>query len=199
MSSVQTLSNPLREYFSRSWMPLEKPLSLSIKVSPWFTSVFSKLVLQFQKTGSTGFWTVPSVTFWPASLSVSFVRKSHVQSFLKTGSTGIESGSTEFKVGRVSSWVPQWTENSLVGTGSTSLRTGSTGFWSTSPNGWQLLGDPLNTPTHSLSLSHFIHFCSLHDFLADQPPNKGIQFISHTRNRISFNRLKDPWCEVKSI
>jgi hypothetical protein len=58
-------------------MPLEKPLSLSIKVSPWFTSVFSKLVLQFQKTGSTGpktgstgpktgstgFCTVPSVTF----------------------------------------------------------------------------------------------------------------------------------------
>jgi hypothetical protein len=49
MSSVQTVSNPLREYFSRSWMPMEKPLSLSTKVSPWFTSVFSKLVLQFQK------------------------------------------------------------------------------------------------------------------------------------------------------
>jgi hypothetical protein len=38
----------------------------------------------------------------------------------------------------------------------------------------------------------FIHFCSLHDFLADQPPNKGIQFTSHTQNRIPFNRLKDP-------
>jgi hypothetical protein len=58
-------------------------------------------------------------------------------------------------------------------------------------------GDPLNTPpTLSLSLHYF---CSLHDFSADQTTNKCIQFTSHTLNRISFNCLKDPWCEVKSI
>jgi hypothetical protein len=49
MSSVQIPSNPLREYFSRSWMSLEKPLLLPTKVPPWFTSVFLKLALQFQK------------------------------------------------------------------------------------------------------------------------------------------------------
>jgi hypothetical protein len=42
-----------------------------------------------------------------------------------------------------------------VETGSTGLGTGSTGFLSTSPNGCQLLGDPLNTPTLSL----FVHLC----------------------------------------
>jgi hypothetical protein len=80
-------------------------------------------------------------------------------------------------------------------TGSTGLRTSSTGFWSTSPNDCQLLGDPLNTP-HTLSLHSLLPF---HDFLAEQPLNKGIHFTSHTRNRIPFNRLKGPWCEVKSI
>jgi hypothetical protein len=46
-------------------MPFEKPLLLPTKVPPWFTSEFSKLALQLQKTGSigpetgsTGFWTV---------------------------------------------------------------------------------------------------------------------------------------------
>jgi hypothetical protein len=76
-----------------------------------------------------------------------FCQKKSCTEFLKTGSTGFESGSTEFGVGRVSVWVPQWTENSL-------LETGSTGFWSTSPNDCQLLGDPLNTPP-TLSLSSF--------------------------------------------
>jgi hypothetical protein len=57
-------------------------------------------------------------------------------------------------------------------------------------------GGSFKYPPPTLSLHYF---CSLHDFSADQTPNKGIQFTSHTRNRISFNRLKDPWCEVKSI
>jgi hypothetical protein len=57
-------------------------------------------------------------------------------------------------------------------------------------------GGSFKYPPHSLSLHHF---CSLHEFLADKTPTKGIQFSSHTRNRILFNRLKDPWCEVKSI
>jgi hypothetical protein len=73
---------------------------------------------------------------------------------------------------------------------------GPTGFQSDFPNDHQLLGAPLYTP-HSLSL--FIHFCPLHEFLADQLSNKIIQSTSHTQNRISFNLLKDPWCEVKSI
>jgi hypothetical protein len=49
---------------------------------------------------------------------------------------------------------------------------------------------------HSLSPHSLLPF---QDFLADQPLNKGIHFTSHTRNRTPFNRLKDPWCEVKSI
>jgi hypothetical protein len=91
------------------------------------------------------------VIFWPASLPVNPIRKSRVQSFLKTGSTGFGSGSTEFGPGRVFGWVPQWTENSLVETGSTGLRTDSTGFESTFLNDCQILGDPLYTP-HTLSL-----------------------------------------------
>jgi hypothetical protein len=83
-----------------------------------------------------------------------------------------------------------------VETGSTGLKTGSTGFYPFSPNGFQLLGDPLYTPRHTLSL---IYFCLSHEILADQTLNKCIHFTSHTRNCISFNHLKDPWCEVNSI
>jgi hypothetical protein len=100
------------------------------------------------ETGSTGFWTVsPATSVLPVWQSKA-VRKVVCGYFLKTGSTGFEPGSTDFESGRVSAWVGQWTENPLV-------ETGSTGFWSFSPNGCQLLGDPLNTPTLSL----FIHFC----------------------------------------
>jgi hypothetical protein len=84
----------------------------------------------------------------------------------------------------------------LVETGSTGLKTGSTGFCPFSPNGCQLLGDPLYTP---LTLSLFFYSCLSHESLADQPSNKSIHFTFHTRNRISFNHLKDPWCEVNSI
>ena len=144
------------------------------------------------ETGSTGFWTVSSATSVLPVWQSKAVRKVVCRYFLKTGSTGFEPGSTDFESGRVSGWVDQWTENPLVETGSTGF---GTGFRSFSPNGCQLLGDPLNTP-HTLSLHSLLPF---HDFLADQPPNKGIHFTSHTRNRIPFNRLKDPWCEVKSI
>ena len=64
-------------------MSLEKPLLLPTKVPPWFTSVFSKLALQFQKPVQPDLKPVqpvsalfPSVT---ASLPVSPVRKSRVQ------------------------------------------------------------------------------------------------------------------------
>jgi hypothetical protein len=102
------------------------------------------------ETGSTSFWTVSlPPLFWPVWQSKA-VRKVMCRYFLKTGSTGFGPGSTDFEPGRVSGWIDQWTENPLVETGSTSFSTGSTGFWSFSPNGCQLLGDPLNTP-HTLS------------------------------------------------
>ena len=159
MSSVLTPSKSLRGYFYRSWMPLEKPLLFPTRVSPWFTSVFSKTCPSISKTGSTGpktdstgFWTVPSVTSDLPVCQSKAVRKSRMQSFSKIGSTGIKTGSTGFctvplchfltcqsasqscqkkscayflktgstgcwpgstlfGAGRVSGWVPQWTEN----------------------------------------------------------------------------------------
>jgi hypothetical protein len=67
-------------------MLLEKPLPLPTKISPWFTSVFSKSVQQFQKSVQPELKPVqpvsalfPYVTFWPASLPVNPVRKSRVQ------------------------------------------------------------------------------------------------------------------------
>jgi hypothetical protein len=45
---------------------------------------------------------------------------------------------------------------------------------------WGLLYIPL-------TFSLFIHFCPIHDFLADLLSNKSIQSTSHTQNRISFN------------
>ena len=39
----------------------------------------------------------------------------------------------------------------------------------------------------------------IHEFLADLHSNKSIHFTSHTPNHIPFNRLKDPWCEVKFV
>jgi hypothetical protein len=137
-------------------MLLKKPLPLPTKISPWFTSVFSKYVQQFQKSVQPELKSVqpvsalfPSVTFWPANQSC---QKKSCADFWKTGSTGFWPGSTGFGAGRVSGWVPQWTENPLVETGSTGLRTGSTGFQSTFPNGCQLLGILYIPLTHSLSL-----------------------------------------------
>jgi hypothetical protein len=113
-------------------------------------SSVSKIGSTGPKTGSTGFWTISlPPLFWPVWQSKA-IRKVVCRYFLKTGSTGLGPDSTDFEPGRVSGWVDQWTENPLV-------ETGSTGFRSFSPNGCQLLGDPLNTP-HTLSL--FIHFCS---------------------------------------
>jgi hypothetical protein len=138
-------------------MILEKPPSLPTKVSPWFTSVFSKYVHQFQKSVQPDLKPVqPVFALFLLSLSdlpvcQSILLENVMCRVFQNSWTGFESGSTEFGTGRVSGWVPQWTENSLVETGSTGLRTGSTGFESTFPNGCQLLGDPLYTP-HTLSL-----------------------------------------------
>jgi hypothetical protein len=91
-----------------------------------------------------------SATSALTSLTVRAVRKDVCRYFLEIGSTGFFPGSTGFESGRVSGWVDQWTEIFLV----------ETGFRFFSPNGCQLLGDPLNTP-HTLSLHYF---CSLHSW-----------------------------------
>jgi hypothetical protein len=195
MSSVQTFSNPLRKYFTRSWMLLEKPLSLPTNISPCFTSVFSKLVWKFQKSVQPELKPVqpvsalfPSVTFWPAILPVNPVRKSRVQIFWKLVQP--DSSPAQPDLGPVESPVESLTEPK---TPSWKLvQPVFSQLFPTAASFWGILYIPL-------SLSLFIHFYPLHEFLADQPSNKSIQFISHTRNRISFNRLKDPWCEVKSI
>ena len=124
MSSIQIPSNRLREHFSRSWMPSEKPLLLPTKVPPWFTSDLSKLALQFKKPVQPYLKLVQPVSrlsllpVWQSKL----LEKSCADIFLKPGSTGFEPGSTDFESGRVSGWVAQWTENFLVETGLTGLR-----------------------------------------------------------------------------
>ena len=136
---------------------LGKPTLTPHKISTLVHFGFLKTCSSVSKTGWTDLKLVQPVLYcsfcylWPTNFLVKSCQKSRVQSFSKTGSTGFGPGSTDFEPGRVSGWVAQWTENSLVETGSTGLKTGSTGFWPTSPNGCQLLGDPLNTPTHSLS------------------------------------------------
>jgi hypothetical protein len=105
------------------------------------------------ETGSTGFWTVSSATSVLLVWQSKAVRKVVCRYFLKTGSTRCFPSSIDFESGRVSGWVDQWTEIFLV-------EIGSTGFWSFSPNGCQLLGDPLNTPTHSLFITPVVSMIS---------------------------------------
>jgi hypothetical protein len=95
-------------------MPFEKPLLLPTKVSPWFTSVFSKLVLQFQKPVQPDLKPVQPVSalfllspLTCQSASQKLSEKVMCRVISKTGSTGFESGSTEFATGRVSGCVPQ--------------------------------------------------------------------------------------------
>jgi hypothetical protein len=133
------------------------------------------------KTGSTGsvLFLLPPLTCQSANQKLS--EKSCAE-FFKNRFNKIWARLNRFWVRsslRLSSSV---NENFLVETGSTGLRTGSTGFWSTSPNGYQLFGDPLNTPTHSLS-----------SFTSALP-----RFLGWPTSKQRAH-LKDPWCEVKSI
>jgi hypothetical protein len=147
-------------------------------ILPWFHFGFLKICVTVQKPVQPDLKPVqpvsalfPSVT---ASLTVSPVRKSHVQIFGKsvqpnfesgstefeTGWTEFETGSTEFESGSVSGWVHQWTENRLVESGSTGFRTGSTEFQSDFPNGHQLLGHlyihlPHSSPQESTHKTSF--------------------------------------------
>jgi hypothetical protein len=175
-------------------MPFEKPLLLSIKVPPWFTSDLTKLALQFQKPVEPDLKPVQPVSglflchLCSEQSDSQSCQKSRVHIFFENRFNRIWA-----RLNRI------WARSSLRLSRSVNREPpGGNRF-----NRFLILfsqrlpafGDPLNTP-HTLSLHSLLPF---HEFLDDQPPNKGIHFTSHTRNRIPFNRLKDPWCEVKSI
>jgi hypothetical protein len=180
-------------------MLLEKPLSLPTKISLWFTSVFSKSDQQAQKSVQPDLKSVqPVFALFPLSLSDLPVCQS------------ILSGKVMCKF--LENWfnrilAPAQPVLEPVQSPADSASESKTPWWKPVSEPVQPVLSPL-FPTGAsfwgilyipLTLSLFIHFCPLHEFLVDQPSNKSIQFTSHTRNRISFNCLKDPWCEVKSI
>jgi hypothetical protein len=146
------------------------------------------------ETGSTSFGTVPLPSLlWPVWQSE--LSEKSLQIFWENRFSRIFSRLNRFWI-RSSLRLSRLVNRDLPGGNRfNGLKTGSTGFYPFSPNGCQLLGDPLYTP-HTFSL---IYFCLSHEILADQTLNKCIHFTSHTHNRISFTRLKDPWCEVNSI
>jgi hypothetical protein len=178
---------------------LEKPLPLPTKISPWFTSVFSKSVQQFQKLVQLDLKPVqPVFALFPLSLSdlpVNPVRKSRVQIFRKLVQPDFDPAQPVLEPVQSSAdsssepKTPWWKPVQPV---SEPVQPVLSPLFLTTASFWGILYIPL-------TLSLFIHFCPLHEFLANRPSNKSIQFTSHTRNRISFNCLKDPWCEVKSI
>jgi hypothetical protein len=112
------------------------------------------------KTGSTGFCTVPSATFCPTSLPVSPIRKSRVQTVGKSVQpilgrfNRIWNRSTLWLSQPVSREPPWWKSVQPVQSVFRQDSPTATSFWG-------LLYIPL-------TLSLFIHFCPLHDFLADQ-------------------------------
>jgi hypothetical protein len=183
-------------------MLLEKPLPLPTKISHWFTSVFSKSVQQFQKLVQPDLKPVqPVFALFPLSLSdllvcQSILSEKVVRRFLENRFNRILARLNWF-----------WSRSSLRLTlpvnrkppGGNRFNRFQNRFNRFSVNFSQWLSAFGGSFIYPLTLSLFIHFCPLHEFLADQPSNKSIQFTSHTRNRISFNCLKDPWCEVKSI
>jgi hypothetical protein len=138
-------------------MLLEKPLSLPTKISPWFTSVFSKSVQQFQKSVQPDPKSAQLVfALFPLSLSdlpvcQSILSEKVVCRFFENRFNRILARLNRIW-GRLSLRLsPPVNRNPLLETGSTGLRTSLTGFQSTFPNGCQPLGDPLYTP-HTLSL-----------------------------------------------
>jgi hypothetical protein len=148
------------------------------------------------KTGSTGFCTVPSLTFWPTSLPVSPIRKKSCADCWKIGSTNFGPVQLDLEPVHSPAELASEPRNTFGGNRFNRFSELVQPVFSqdspTATNFWGLLYIPL-------TLSLFIHFCPLHEFLADQLSNKSIQSTSHTQNRISFNWLKDPWCEVKSV
>jgi hypothetical protein len=182
-------------------MPWEEPFFTSHKSSTFVH--FKKFKIWFSaletgstgpKTGSTGFGTVPLPSLlWPVWQSV--LSEKSLQIFWENRFNRIFPRLNRF-----------WFRSSLrlsrlvnrVLPGGNRFNRSVNRFNRFLPLFSQRLpafGDPLYTP-HTLSL---IYFCLSHEILADQTLNKCIHFTFHTRNRISFNRLKDPWCEVNSI
>jgi hypothetical protein len=193
-AKFKILQNHLREHFSRSWMPLWKTIFTSHKSSTFVHFKMFKTCFSAFETGSTGFWTAPLPSLlwhvWQSELS-----EKSLQIFLRNRFNRNFSRLNRFWI-RSSLRLSRSVNRDLLG-GNRFNRSVNrfNRFLALFSQRLPAFGDPLNTP-HTLSLHYF---CSLHDFSADQTPNKGIQFTSHTRNHISFNRLKDPWCEVKSI
>jgi hypothetical protein len=141
-------------------MLLEKPLPLPTKISPWFTSIFSKSVQQFQKSVQPDLKPVqPVFALFPLSLSdlpvyQSILSEKFVCRFFENRFKRILARLNRFwsrSSLRLTLPVNRKGENPLVETGSTGFRTDSTSFESTFPNGRQFLRDTLYTP-HTLSL-----------------------------------------------
>ena len=138
-------------------MPLRKTNFTSHKVSPFVLFKILKVWFQPPKPVQPVLKPVqPVLVLFTCHLCSDLsdsqsCQKSRSRYFSETGWAEIWPYSAGFETGPVSGWVDQWTGIPLVETGSTGLKTGSTGFYSFSPNGCQLLGDPLYTPSHSLS------------------------------------------------
>jgi hypothetical protein len=195
------LQNHLREHFSRSWMPLWKTTFTSHKSSTFVHfKMFKTCSSAFEtgstgpETGSTGFWIVSlPPLLWPVWQSE--LSEKSLQIFLWNRFNRNFSRLNRF-------WI--WSSLRLSRSVNRDLPGGNrfnrfvnrfNQFLALFSQRLPAFGGSFKYP-HTLSLHYF---CSLHDFSADETPNKGIRFTSDTRNHISFNRLKDPWCEVKSI
>jgi hypothetical protein len=175
-------------------MPFEKPLLLPTKVPPWFISKFSKLALQPLKPVQpvSGLFLCHPCSDLSDSQSY---QKNRMQIFFGNRFNRIFP-----RLNRCWIWSSLWLSRSVNrdlpgGNRFNRFVNRFNRFSVLFSQRLPAFGGSFKYP-HTLSLHYF---CSLHDFSADQTPNKGIQFTSHTRSRISFNRLKDPWCEVKSI
>jgi hypothetical protein len=148
--SSKSFENILENIFPDHECPWEKQILLPTKTPLLFSSKYSKFGFSPENRFNR-FWDCSPAISALTCLTVRAVRKVAADIFFKTGLAEFFPYSAGFETGRVSGWVAQWTGIPLVETGSTGLKTGSTGFCSFSPNGCQLLGDPLYTPSHSLS------------------------------------------------
>jgi hypothetical protein len=183
--------------------------------------VFENQLSQFLKTSSASLKT-DSASFCTVHffLPVCCVSQKQCAAFWKTGSTGFDSSPP-------TSWASHWTEKhsgrNRLGRFSDRLnrflvrrvqRPPSFGAPLYTPctlslhsllpinESWltytqtRAITPPLTPKIASLSLHSLL---PIHEFLADLHSNKSIHSTSHTQNRISFNWLKDPWCEVKFV
>ena len=202
-AKFKILWNHLREHFSRSWMPLRKTNFTSHKVFPFVLFKILKVWFQPPKPVQpvlkpvqpvSVLFTLPPLLWpiWQSELS----EKSQQIFFWN-------------RLSRNFSLLSRfWNRSSLRLSSSVDRDPPGRNRFNRSENRFNRFlllfsqrlpafgGSFIYPLTLSLSL---IYSCLSHEFLADQPSNKRIHFTFHTRNRISFNHLKDPWCEVNSI